>query len=110
MGVHCVYACLYRTNFIFIYIYFFLLQLQDSHVLLLRPFFWFTIDHMVHSSCLRNTEKPGRSLAAAKKIAGRELAGKVLMPIQYIYFCSFSNIFFIFIFFKICFWPFYAFI
>ena len=63
-------------------------QLQDSHVLLLRQLFWFTIDHMVHSSCLKNTEKPGRSLAVTDKVSGRELAGKVLSDITFAHYAN----------------------
>ena len=52
-----MHACIIPILFLYKKKHFFL-QLQDSHVLLLRQLFWFTIDHMVHSSCLKNTEKP----------------------------------------------------
>ena len=88
MGVHIVLCMPVSSQFYFYIKKHFFLQLQDSHVLLLRQLFWFTIDHMVHSSCLKNTEKPGRSLAVTDKVSGRELAGKVLSDITFAHYAN----------------------
>ena len=58
MGAHCVYECMYHSKKnIYTFFFFFPIRRQPCASFKIF-FFFFTIDHMVHSSCLKKKVKP----------------------------------------------------